>query len=75
MNFEAIRAEALKLPLKSRGHLASDLLHSLDEFDREENEQLWLDEAARRAAEIDSGKVKLVSYEEAQRQVEELLAS
>jgi putative addiction module component (TIGR02574 family) len=73
MNFEMIRAEALKLPLKSRGHLASDLLHSLDAFNEAENEQLWLEEAQRRAKEIDDGTVELVSWEEVNRRAEAVL--
>jgi Putative addiction module component len=75
MNFDTIRSEALKLPLKSRGHLASDLLKSLEDFDRRESEKLWLDEAAKRAVEIDSGAVQLIPSDVADRELREFLAA
>lgn len=75
MNFDTIRAEALKLPLKSRGHLASDLLKSLEDFDRTESEKLWLDEAAKRAVEIDSGAVQLIPSDIADRELRDFLAA
>jgi Putative addiction module component len=75
MNFDTIRAEALKLPLQARGHLASDLLKSLEAFDRAENEKFWLDEAAKRAVEIDSGAVQLIPSDVADRELREFLAA
>ena len=60
----AIEQEVLQLPLKERAALASLLLESLDESNGEDSSELWLEEAERRAAEIDQGKVQLVSSEE-----------
>ena len=73
MNIDDIRRQALSLPLDQRALLAEQLLASLDaETDREVSE-LWLEEAARRAAEIDRGAVELVTAEELESQVAALL--
>ncbi|MGQ0698778.1 MAG: addiction module protein [Panacagrimonas sp.] len=53
MNTETIRREALSLPVQERAELAEQLLSSLDSLSEAEIEQLWLQEAARRAAEMD----------------------
>ena len=45
------------------------LLDSLDDPSDADIQELWLKEAHKRAAEIDSGKVKLVSGEDLERQV------
>ncbi len=69
MNIDDIRRQALSLPLDQRALLAEQLLASLDaETDREVSE-LWLEEAARRAAEIDRGAVDLVTAEKLESQV------
>lgn len=72
MTTEEIRRQALSLPLHQRAHLAEQLLSSLDELSEAESARLWLDEAERRAAEIDRGAVELVSAEELERQVEQI---
>ena len=73
MNIVAIEKEVLALPLEERARLAEKLLESLENLSEQESEQLWLDEAVRRAKEIDEGKVKLVTSEELERRVQALL--
>jgi putative addiction module component (TIGR02574 family) len=62
----------LHLSLQDRAHLAQVLLESLDQLPEQEVRQLWIEEARRRAEEIDQGKVQTVSGEELERQVQEL---
>ena len=64
MNARLVEKEALELPVDKRASLAQRLLESLDNLSEAESEKLWLKEAARRAREIDEGKVRLVSMEE-----------
>jgi hypothetical protein len=52
--------------------LAERLLSSLDHLSEFESARLWLDEAERRAGEIDLGEVELVSAEELERQVQQI---
>jgi putative addiction module component (TIGR02574 family) len=73
MDAEAIEREALELPLSKRAALAHKLLLSLDNLSEAEHEQAWLEEAARRAAEIDSGAAQTISGEEVSRQARALL--
>ena len=63
-----ILKEALALPADQRAALAGSLISSLDEEPDEQVEEAWGVEIARRLAEIDSGRVKLVSWAEARRQ-------
>ena len=73
MKAETIRREALSLSVQERAELAEQLLSSLDALSESEIEQLWLLEAARRAAEMDRGLVKRVAAEEVRRQAQALL--
>jgi putative addiction module component (TIGR02574 family) len=73
MDVETIEREALELPLSKRAALAHKLLLSLENFSEAEHEQMWLEEAARRAAEIDSGAVQTISSEEVSRHARALL--
>ena len=73
MKAETIRREALSLPVQERAALAEQLLSSLDTLSESEIEQLWLQEAARRAAEIDQGLTKRVAAEDVRRQAQALL--
>nr|WP_315245138.1 addiction module protein [uncultured Albidiferax sp.] len=72
MTTAAIEQSLLRLPKSERAHLAQLLLDSLDEPSDAEIQGLWLDEAKRRAAELDGGTVRLVSSEELDRQVQAL---
>jgi len=63
MNIQTLEYEALQLQIEYRARLAEKLLSSLDDLSEPEIEKLWLIEAQHRAAEIDSGKVQLISAE------------
>jgi len=64
-----ILREALKLPPEARAAIAGSLLDSLDETIDEGVESAWEDEVLLRLKEIDEGKVKLVPWAEARRQI------
>ncbi len=72
MNSTAIEQSALSLPKPDRAHLVHLLLDSLDDPSDTDIQELWLNAAKRRADEIDSGKVKLVSGQELERKVQTL---
>ncbi len=73
MDVEALEREALRLPVEDRARLARELLDSLDALPPLELDRLWLEEAARRAAQIDTCEVELVSAEEVDRKARALL--
>lgn len=64
MDSMAIEREALHLPVSERAKLAHSLLLSLENLSDAELQEVWLDEAQRRADEIDQGLVELISAEE-----------
>lgn len=59
---EQLENEAQSLPREERARLAETLIASLDED--AEIERAWMDEAERRAAELDSGAVESVPAED-----------
>lgn len=63
MDLQRLELEALRLPTADRAALAQSLLASLDPADEGEVAARWLDEAERRAAEIDSGIVETIPAE------------
>ena len=77
MNIEAIRVEALSLPLQARAELAEQLLSSLDISPNGQNqtdiEPMWLQVAMRRAVELDQGLSKRISAAEVSAQAHALL--
>lgn len=73
MDVKSLEREALQLPAEDRARLAHELLDSLDELSPEELDRLWVEEAGRRAAQIDAGEVELVSAEEVDRKARALL--
>lgn len=73
MNIEAIEQEALRLQPSERAKLAQKLLLSLDPLSEAETEQAWLDEAERRAHELDEGLVQPVPASEVRRRAQALL--
>lgn len=73
MNIETIRREALLLSPQERAELAEQLLSSLDTLTEAEVEQLWFQEAARRADEIDQGEAVRIPADEVDREARSLL--
>ncbi len=55
MTIDELKREALQLDPETRADLAHVLLNSLDTLSDAQVERLWLEEAARRDAELDSG--------------------
>ncbi len=72
MNSSAIEQSVLRLPMVERAHLVHLLLDSLDAPSGTEVQDIWLNEARRRASEIDAGKVNLMSGELLEKQVQAL---
>ena len=58
MTIDELAKEAMSLAPEARANLASQLLSSLDELSDSEVERLWVEEAVRRDAELDSGSAK-----------------
>ena len=73
MDIETIRHELLSLPAQERAQLAELLLSSLDTLSEAEIEQLWFQEAARRAAEMDQGLVLRIPAEVVRQEAQALL--
>lgn len=55
MTIDELKAEVLRLAPEGRADLARELLASLDALSDSEIERLWLDEAERRLAQLESG--------------------
>ncbi len=72
MTPSAIEQSVLGLPKVERAHLVHLLLDSLDAPSGAEIQDIWLNEARRRADDIDAGKVSLVSGEQLEQQVQAL---
>lgn len=62
-------AEALKLPPEARAAVAGRLIDSLDGRIDEDAEAAWAREIEKRLHDIDSGKVKTVSWARARRTI------
>jgi putative addiction module component (TIGR02574 family) len=70
---ERLAIELLGLPASSRALLAKQLLTSLDETETPDSQQLWIEVAQRRAAELAEGKVEGIPAEEVLRRARERL--
>jgi putative addiction module component (TIGR02574 family) len=66
---EELLKKALSLPVSERADLAGSLIESLDETHDPSVEAAWDKEISRRMADVDSGKVKRSSLEEARRRL------
>jgi Putative addiction module component len=64
MDIDTLKREALRLCSEDRARLASDLLDSLDELPHQDADHRWFEEAARRATQVDSGEVEMISADE-----------
>ena len=73
MDSQTIEHEALGLPPEDRAKLAQKLLLSLENLSEEESKQEWLNEAERRARELDLGEVQPISADEVRRKARALL--
>lgn len=65
--------QALELSVEERANLAAQILESLDSSDDPEVQAAWQAEIERRMADLDTGRVKGVSLEEAKSQVRSAL--
>jgi putative addiction module component (TIGR02574 family) len=61
--------DALSLPVEARAALVDSLLESLDTEVDEDVEEAWRVEIEKRIAEIDSGAVELIPWEEVERRL------
>ena len=59
-----LEREAIKLPLADRARLITSLIASLDSADEGDVEAAWVEEVERRIAELDSGAVEAIPWEE-----------
>ena len=64
-----ILQDALELPPEARAALAASLLDSLDQAVDEDAETAWQSEILTRLKELDEGRVRLVPWAEARRQI------
>jgi hypothetical protein len=65
MTVDELLREALRLNAADRASMAHELLNSLESLSEAEVEQLWIEEALRRGAEIDAGTAKTIPADEA----------
>jgi len=61
---DELMREALRLKATDRASMAHELLNSLETLSEAELEQLWVEEALRRSAEIDAGIVETIPADE-----------
>ncbi|HEY3120186.1 MAG TPA: addiction module protein [Vicinamibacteria bacterium] len=61
--------EALRLPPRARADIAGTLLQSLDVEKDPDVEAAWAIEIDRRLKEVDSGRVKLIPWEQVRRRL------
>lgn len=69
--FEAIREQAMKLPIEERGWLRDDLWASSRTARERQIDAAWEVEIERRLAEIEAGTAKLIPAEEVFRKLKE----
>jgi len=73
MTTNTIQDAALDLPETQRAELAHQLLLSLENQSEAEIAQLWTKESVRRAEDIDSGAVNMLSADEVRTAAKKLL--
>jgi len=73
MNLKQIEGEALHLSEEERAELAQKLLISLDSPSEYEISEAWLQEAQRRARELEEGTTKPISSDDVKRKAQALL--
>jgi putative addiction module component (TIGR02574 family) len=67
MSYQELEAQALSLGLKERAALAHALLQTLGHPSESEVAALWTEEAERRLEAVRSGKLRVVSGEDARK--------
>ncbi len=72
-HFKEIESTILKLSEKERAHLASLLLHSLDDKADKKSERLWLKEIDYRNQQFEAGKIDLVTEDELRKRAKKVL--
>ncbi len=70
---EKMLDEALSLPSNMRAILIEKLIESLNLPKREDIDKLWAEEAEKRIADVDSGRVKPISGEQVFKEIHERL--
>ncbi len=70
---EKLVDEALSLPSNMRAMLIERLIESLNLPKREDIDKLWAEEAEKRIADVDSGRVKPISGEQVFKEINERL--
>ncbi len=73
MDLKQIEGEALHLSGEERAELAQKLLISLDSPSENEISEAWLQEAQRRARELDEGTIQPISSDDVKRKAQALL--
>ena len=73
MQASELLKKALTLPDHERAELAGNLLDSLDPAVDEDAEAAWQEEITRRLAEVETGKVKTIPWDEVRRKGQVLL--
>lgn len=63
-SYEELFEAVLALPAGSRAMLAEHLLESLDDPDQKTRDAIWAQQAERRAAEIETGRVAALPGDE-----------
>ncbi|SMO48410.1 addiction module protein [Gracilimonas mengyeensis] len=72
MKTEEIIALINDLPIKQSAKIATAIIQGLTPTPDPEVEEAWMDEVDRRAAEVDSGKVKMIPGEEFMKRLREI---
>jgi len=72
-NLDQLTADAMKLSLRDRVHLAQRLVSTIDNEVESDTEVLWFAEAERRLEELRSGKVQGITAEDSFRNAREAL--
>ena len=67
---QAVLAEALRLDLKARAELATELLGSLDGPADPDAEDAWAKEIEQRVAAIEAGTIQLEPWRDVKRRIE-----
>ena len=73
MELTSLKNEAMKLHPAGRAQLAKELLNSLEKLSKPEIEQLWVEEAIRRNAEIENRTVELRPADDVMKEARSLL--